>query len=222
MLSMVQALNPMKRDEELFQEFDLSQETKPIFFFYTWDELAISIGKIQRKRGELIKEAEALGIPCYLRPTGGRAVLHGSDICYTFIGTQNDNEFGGTMQESFKKVNLKIIELINVAINSKKLLPSSSSLFVQSDSDKVVCNDSKINCFSSSVSNEGLINGQKILGAAQAMGSRSFIQQGSIQVNPVTSNLSYFKDTPNLTELINNGEPWDLKELCSTLNLCLI
>jgi lipoate-protein ligase A len=70
-------LNHMQRDSKLFLDFDSSKETQPIFFFYTWDKPAITIGKIQRNREALIKEAETLGIPCYLRPTGGRAVLHG-------------------------------------------------------------------------------------------------------------------------------------------------
>jgi lipoate-protein ligase A len=209
--------SPMQRDIELFQQFDLSQMLKPIFFFYTWDTPAITIGKIQRNRVKLIKEAEALGISCYLRPTGGRAVLHGGDICYTFIGAQSDPEFGGTLQESFKKVNERVIDLFNKTIEvngqGSTVLATEISPFTVHRSPFT-----DYNCFSTHVSNEGLVNGHKIIGAAQAMGSRSFIQQGSIQINTLNCKLPYFKESYSLSELVNNGESLNLIELCLNLN----
>ncbi len=199
----------MVRDTTLFQEFDLSSESKPIFFFYTWNAPALTIGKIQRNREQLIKEAEALGLPCYLRPTGGRAVLHGGDICYTFIGAQSDTEFGGKLQESFRKVNEMVISLVNEIFN---LEIEASAL-----NTNELANALKIfNCFSTHVSNEGLFHGHKIVGAAQAMGSRSFIQQGSIQLNKVDVDLKYFQSYKTLGELIQ--EKYILSELSSILN----
>lgn len=210
----------MARDTELFQTFDLSQKLEPIFFFYTWDKPAITIGKIQRGREALIQEAEALGIPCYLRPTGGRAVLHGGDICYTFIGAQTDPLYGGTMQESFKKVNQMVIGLVNEAVS---VITSERSMFINHEiatsQPTVASRDdmiSHINCFSSAVCNEGLFNGHKIIGAAQAMGSRSFIQQGSIQINKVETSLEYFQAQKTLSELIDLN--LNLQSFCDNLN----
>lgn len=210
----------MQRDSKLFHDFDSSNETKPIFFFYTWDHPAITIGKIQRNREALIKEAEALGVPCYLRPTGGRAVLHGGDICYTFIGSQSDSHFGGTMQESFKKVNQMVLRLFQSSMQIQQ--GDCFAPLAMTARPTIQDRDQSFNCFSSHVCNEGLFKDHKILGAAQAMGSRSFIQQGSIQINTSKCGLSYFKNNKSLSELANNGESYDLNVLCSTLNDSLI
>ncbi len=216
MISLSQSSH-MQRDIELFANYDSSSETTPVFFFYTWDAPAITIGKIQRNREQLIDEAGALGIPCYLRPTGGRAVLHGGDICYTFIAAQSDPVYGGTLQESFKKVNEMVIALVNQVLmlnvqcstlNANvhaipfSIEPSALSMF---------------NCFSTHVSNEGLFNGHKIIGAAQAMGSRSFIQQGSIQLNKIDVDLKHFQSHKTLSELTNTE--YDLAELLEDLNI---
>ncbi len=221
----------MQRDKELFASYDSSTETKPIFFFYTWNEPAITIGKIQRNREQLISEAETLGIPCYLRPTGGRAVLHGGDICYTFIGVQSDPEFGGTLQESFKKVNQTVIRLINAQLSviasqrswrgdpisaleiASSLEPTASAAWLAPRH----YNADSFNCFSTYVSNEGLFNGHKIIGAAQAMGSRSFIQQGSIQLNKVDIHLDYFQSYKVLGELTQ--QQYNLGKLSRSLNI---
>ena len=209
-------LNHMQRDSKLFHDFDSSKETQPIFFFYTWDKPAITIGKIQRNRDALIKEAETLGIPCYLRPTGGRAVLHGVDICYTFIGAQSDRDFGGTMQESFKKVNQMVMKLVQSSIQ----IPQGDCFapLAMTAGPTIQSRDQSFNCFSTAVCNEGLFLGHKIIGAAQAMGSRSFIQQGSILLNSTNSQLTYFKDSISLSELANNGLDWNLDEFTQKLN----
>lgn len=201
-------MNPMERDIELFREFDLSQMTKPIFFFYTWNAPTVTIGKIQRNREQLIKEAESLGVPCYLRPTGGRAVLHGGDICYTFIAAQSDPDYGGTLSESFRKVNQMVIGLFQSVIASELLSLTPNTKYPTANTD--------YNCFSTHVSNEGLYQGHKIIGAAQAMGSRSFIQQGSIQLNKVDIELESLQSHKTLSEL--TGREYDLAEISLSLN----
>ena len=200
----------MQRDAQLFADYDAGNATQPICFFYTWDHVAITIGRIQSQRDKLIQEATDIGIPCYLRPTGGRAVLHGADICYTFIASTNHPEFGGTLAESFKKVNLYMIGLFNqtlgLDIYSAQMTKMKSNNF---------------NCFATTVGNEALIQVEtgsyKVMGAAQAMGRRCFIQQGSLQVNSNNSTLSYFKDTYSISKFL--GRELDLNEVSNSLNL---
>ncbi len=49
----------------------------PTVRIYTWDQAAVSIGRLQRE-----EPVRALypGLPVVRRPTGGRAVLHGTDL----------------------------------------------------------------------------------------------------------------------------------------------
>lgn len=201
--------NPMLRDAKLFADYDTSDEVKPILFFYTWDHVAITVGKIQRDKDKIIAAADALGIPCYLRPTGGRAVLHGGDICYTFIAPQSHLEFGGKLQDSFKKVNKYVIDLVNRVLDLQIATYSgerSTSL--------------EINCFASTVCNEGILLEQnqthKIIGAAQALGTRAFIQQGSIQLNKVEFDLPFFRGSKTLGQITNRE--FDLEQILKQLS----
>lgn len=202
----------MERDRELFEEFDLSQKTQPILFFYTWDKPAITLGKAQRGRDELMAEAAELGIDCFVRPTGGKAVCHGGDICYTFIGAQSDPVYGGKLRESFKAVNEMVIRMVNeiLTVRDSKLearKEEASSLKPQTSSQ---------NCFHHAVCNEGIYTDHKIVGAAQAMGQRAFIQQGSIQLNKPGFEFKSLQGNKTLSEL--TGENYNLAELTTRLN----
>lgn len=204
----------MERDQELFTNYNSSNQVNPIIFFYTWDKAAITIGKIQRNREELIAKATRLGINCYLRPTGGRAVLHGGDICYTFIAPIKDPNFGGKLSESFKKVNEIMIRLVSAVIVEDTGLPRPLRFASSARNDESL---EKVNCFSSIVCNEGLFHEHKIIGAAQAMGSRAFIQQGSIQIKKINVGLPELETHKTLEELLN-GQNFNLEKLCMELN----
>lgn len=212
-------LNPMVRDFELFKSRDNNNDKclPPLLFFYTWDHTAITLGKIQRHKDLIIEKAKLLNIPCYTRPTGGRAVLHSGDICYTFIARQNDDEFGGTLRESFAKVNNLILGLICKVFNIDQRVLNTAW---RSSSSKAA--EKYHNCFQCIVDGEGTINYKnkihKILGAAQLMGQVAFLQQGSIQVNRANDDLDIFKNTLTLSEIINNEGKLPLNELCSKFN----
>ena len=192
----------MQRDRELFEIFDLSQKTEPVLFFYTWDKPAITLGKAQRGRDELMAEAQSLGIDCFVRPTGGKAVCHGGDICYTFIGAQSDAVYGGKLRESFKAVNEMVIGMVNELLGAS--LRGARSVTRQPNAGIL-----SGNCFDHAVCNEGLFNSKKIVGAAQAMGKRAFIQQGSIQLNKPSFELKSMTANVTLSEL--TGQDYDLE-----------
>lgn len=203
--------NPMQRDIELFEEFDLSQKTESVFFFYTWDRPAITLGKAQRERQQIMTEAAELGMDCFLRPTGGKAVLHGGDICYTFIGAQTDAVYGGKLRESFKSVNQMVIRMVNETIQLE-----AGSQKLEAASDLRPQTSSQNNCFHHAVCNEGIYADHKIVGAAQAMGKRAFIQQGSIQLNKPSFELESLKANTSLAEL--RGQNYDLEKITEQLN----
>ena len=196
----VTLVNPMQRDRELFEIFDSSQKTEHLLFFYTWDKPAITLGKAQRGRDELMAEAQSMGIDCFVRPTGGKAVCHGGDICYTFIGAQADAVYGGKLKESFQAVNEKVIDLVNEILG------------LDCHATNVAGNDENLsehNCFCYQVCNEGVYADHKIVGAAQAMGKRAFIQQGSIQLNKPSFEFKSMTANVTLSEL--TGVDYDLE-----------
>lgn len=194
--------NPMERDLELFQEFDNSNSSEVILFFYTWETPAITLGKIQKQKPDVIQEASRLGLPYYVRPTGGRAVLHGGDICYTFIAPQSHKEFGGPLKLSFKRTNQIIKTIINKVFNCEILEATYNTP------------NPSYNCFSSTITNEGVIYTgnklHKIIGSAQALGKRSFIQQGSIQLNNLNLDSELFQASFSLSQITRSNYDLDL------------
>ncbi len=159
---------------------------KAFLYFYTWSQPSLSAGKLQianpSRHAELLAMAERLGLPLVARPTGGRLVLHGGDICYTFIAALNDKDFGGDLRTSFCKVN-------RFVFSSLRHIEDFKSFFEEGlidTSNRSRGNIAELKCFASSVSGEGLIGStHKFLGVAQAMGTKAFIQQGSIQLNRI-------------------------------------
>lgn len=209
--------DPMQRDLLLWQSYEelaeSNQSLGPFLFFYQWKQPALSLGKIQSNKANLIQTAQELSIPVFERPTGGKAVLHGNDICYIFLAKNNDPEFGGSLADSFAAVNELILDKIQSALELDQIQAYKS------------CDDKEIrksqdNCFASSVKHENFLefNGEKhkVIGAAQKMGQRVFIQQGSIQINKQELPWALFQEQKSVSEI--TGKSYDLGQLTHKLN----
>ena len=238
--------NPMFRDLCLleFAEEHLNPD-EFIFFFYTWDKPSVSLGRSQRKRQDLIEECILADIPVSIRPSGGKAVIHDGDICFTFIARQNHKHFGGNLQESYTKVLDYILKVLNEyfmqnlgwegKIEASKHHKTTASLHFQQDNEvnttgelnKRTTKQAKTddqNCFSQALGSEGIIKYQeeshKVLGSAQMMYANCFLQQGSILINRKNSRSKLHFDIPSITmtEAFNSGENLNLSSLIEILN----
>jgi lipoate-protein ligase A len=76
----------MARDAALFEAFERG-EIPPTLRVYEWASPAITYGYAQQLPERLVRGAQALGIPLFRRPTGGKAVLHGHDLTIALIST---------------------------------------------------------------------------------------------------------------------------------------
>ena len=239
--------NPMFRDLCLleFAEEHLKSD-EIIFFFYTWDEASISLGRSQRKSQDLIKECTSKDIPVTIRPSGGKAVIHDGDICFTFIAKQQHQQFGGNLKESYTKVLDYILKILNEyftqSLGWKGKIEGSKDnqkapnhgIITEDISSKTKDHDAsstnkqinlyKQNCFSQSLGGEGIIKYQgktyKVLGSAQMMYANCFLQQGSILINKKSpySKLSFDIQSMSITEVLNSGKNLNLNSLLEALN----
>lgn len=224
--------NPMFRDLCLleFAEEHLDPD-EFIFFFYTWDRLSISLGRSQRKSQDLIQECILKGIPVTIRPSGGKAVIHDGDICFTFIARQSHKYFGGNLQESYSKVldyTLKILnEHFTQSLGWEGKIETSNYHKTTTESNKKTTKQAKTdnqNCFSQTLGSEGIIQDQggnhKVLGSAQMMYASCFLQQGSILINKksLSSKLSFDIQSMSMTEVFNSGGNLNLDSLIKALN----
>lgn len=218
-MSAILQMSPMSFDVNNLAAYEakLAQglSLKASLYFYTWPQPSISVGKLQianaMRKAKLEELSERLKLPLVARPTGGRLVLHGGDICYTFIAALNDKDFGGDLRGSFCKVN-------RFVFTSLRHIDEFRGFFEQGLIDTTNNsrgNIAELKCFASSVSGEGMIGStHKFIGVAQAMGEQAFIQQGSIQLNRI--GLPELEPQLLLSDL--KGEDFDLARITDELN----
>jgi lipoate-protein ligase A len=222
--------NPMFRDLCLleFAEEQLKSD-EFIFFFYTWDKPSVSLGRSQRKRQDLINECVSSDIPVSIRPSGGKAVIHDGDICFTFIARQRHKYFGGNLQESYSKVLDYILKILKEHFTQSlgwkgKIEASKHHKDTPRASTSKPINIYKQNCFSQALGSEGIIKYQgenhKVLGSAQMMYASCFLQQGSILINNknLHTKLSFDIQSMSMTEAFNQGRSLDINKLVEDLN----
>ncbi len=224
--------NPMFRDLCLleFAEDHLNLD-EFIFFFYTWDKPSVSLGRSQRKSHDLIHECVSADIPVSIRPSGGKAVIHHGDICFTFIARQSHKHFGGNLQESYTKVLDYILKILNEhftqSLGWEGKIKASNYHKTTTESNKKTTKQAKTdyqNCFSQALGSEGIIKYQgdsyKVLGSAQMMYASCFLQQGSILINNKNphSKLSFDIPSMSMTEVFNSGRNLNLDNLIKALN----
>ena len=168
----------MAADQDLL---DLCRDyTKPVFRLYDWECPTLSLGKNEKLDSLLdLQECQNLSIPVVRRMTGGKSVLHGFDLTYSFVaGVLDSNLPGGILgnyqflAKGFKNFFQRLG--LNPVLLKKSLQNKKTETHI---------------CFSEPSSYEILIEGKKIIGNAQRViidrgknssPKRFFLQHGSI------------------------------------------
>jgi lipoate-protein ligase A len=170
----VPAKGQMAYDGQLFRRFrpgDL-----PILRFFFFDRPTLTLGRLEARR---INPAE-LPFPFEVRPTGGRAVLHGErDLCYSLVASTADPLVGGELLESYGKIS---------GILARALRGLGRDILLSQERHP---GSQQGHCFSSPSFAELTWNGRKVAGGAQAREGGVFLQQGVIllAVEPGWKNL---------------------------------
>jgi lipoate-protein ligase A len=161
--SQVSSLGQMAFDADLFKTF--RPGSIPILRFFYFNKPTLTLGRLEAKRLLLDK----LTFSYEIRPTGGRAVLHGdSDLCYAIVAPKDDPLVGGTLIESYCKISRLLARGLqslgrNVQMTTEKHLGLGDA-----------------HCFSAPSQAELTWKGQKVVGGAQAREGGVFLQEGVI------------------------------------------
>ncbi len=151
----------MAFDEDLFKQF--REKDQPILRFFYFFQPTLTLGRLEARRLDLSK----LKYPHEIRPTGGRAVLHGKDdLCYSIIAPKKDSLVGGDLLESYRKIGKLLAGGIQT-LGRETVLTSSKHRGL---------NDP--HCFSAPSQSELIFKGKKVAGGAQARREDVFLQQG--------------------------------------------
>lgn len=162
----------MAIDERVFNDICSGKRVVPVVRLYTWDQAAVTVGRLQNWDEVLKQYPNSLLIR---RPTGGRAVFHGSDITVTVVTDQAwlPNSTGDrSVMASYRIITGAVI----LALNRIGIPAGLGDPGPRGGAAKTV------DCFASSapcdIVHAG--TGKKLLGAAQRRDKGIILQQMSI------------------------------------------
>lgn len=165
------AAENMAIDESIFNAVR-NKEVNPTIRFYNWLKPTVSIGYNQNANQEIdFKLLEKFGYDFVRRPTGGRMVLHDSEITYSVISPAR-GRLSGSIQTTYKEISSALMEglsALGIKVNAEKGSLSSNSQ-----------RKLKNPCFSSASRFELTYNHKKIVGSAQVRKDNCLLQHGSI------------------------------------------
>jgi lipoate-protein ligase A len=146
-------------------------DAPPTLRFYGWDMLSLSLGCFQKSAGLNLAFCRTNGIPVVRRPTGGRAVLHGEELTYSFSVRTDLPPFAKGLFESYRSISTAFIRgfaKLGISAAAKK----------QKEHGRTLARSPL--CFHSTSYGEILIENRKIVGSAQKRWQEGLLQQGSI------------------------------------------
>ena len=131
--------------------------------FSIFNPPSVTLGKHQKRIPRPFE-----GYPAVNRPTGGRAVLHEGDLVYSLAAPVDHPLFGGSIEDTYKKIAVRILK----GLRAQGLAAELSSGRPRGEREL---------CFDSTAKYEIVLDGKKIVGAAQVRRGDAFLEQGSIQ-----------------------------------------
>jgi lipoate-protein ligase A len=142
----------------------------PTLRFYGWERESVSLGSFQKITDLNLPFCNSNDIPVVRRPTGGRAILHGDELTYSF-SSMNGGLFPGGLLETYGQLGSALkaaLEMLGADITMKTSRESGQNL-----------TKSPL-CFRSTSYGELSFRGRKLIGSAQKRWKDGFLQQGSI------------------------------------------
>ncbi len=159
----------MALDEAICEEVR-QKHSPPTLRLYGWDSPSVSIGHFQKISEIDTAHCSEKGYHIVRRLTGGRAILHDSELTYSFSASNDSPLFQGNLLDNYKTIsNALIVALGHLTISARI-----------SFTRKRTSGNRNPACFSALSYGEITVNGKKIIGSAQKRYSNGFLQHGSI------------------------------------------
>ncbi len=143
----------------------------PTLRLYGWTEPSVSIGCFQKADDIDRDYCRGRGIPIVRRPTGGRAILHGRELTYSFASGSSLPCFSGGLLSTYGELSMAFCTAL-------RALGIEAELKNRREKGRILTGSSL--CFQSVSYGELSIGGRKVIGSAQKRWRDGFLQQGSI------------------------------------------
>lgn len=170
----------MARDEFILQR--AVRDGQPCMRLYAWDRLTLSIGRTQQAERQVdLNACRRLGIPVVRRMTGGRAVLHGTDLTYA-VAAPLGGKRGPFAAAASQGISGLYRELSRAFLRFFAELGFSPR--AQAYTSRQRAELASPVCFATPAAYEILLDGKKLVGSAQRLLPGGFLQHGSIPLAP--------------------------------------
>lgn len=144
------------------------------------------------------------GLDLVRRPTGGRAVLHRGDVCYSVVLPLSHPLAAGGIRQSYQRLARGLAAGLEILGLPPRLVGAAASHPKQGSGW----------CFDALAPYELTLAGRKLVGSAQARRDGALLQQGSIRLAPEPAEAS---GATSLQEALGRSVSWD--ELAEALVL---
>jgi lipoyl(octanoyl) transferase len=156
-------------DEAIFEAFRRGQ-VPPTIRIYSWNCPAVSTGYFQ-KLGRIF--SSETNVPVVRRPTGGRAVPHGTDITFSVVAPAVI--MGRRVGDSYRRIGTAVARALSELGIEANFCPAETRTRDVAD---------VVNCFSLALKYEVTVQGKKVLGSAQTRRGDAVLQQNSLILTP--------------------------------------
>ena len=160
-------------------------DSSPTLRFYGWRQPSVSIGAFQKITDVNARHCAAHYVHVVRRPTGGRGILHGEELTYSF-SARNEGFFSQGLLDAYRKISAAFslgLQRLGLSVEMKTRRERGSNL------------ERSPLCFQSTSYGEITINGKKLIGSAQKRWGDGFLQQGSIPYTvDTTAHAAVFKN----------------------------
>ncbi|MFQ6019141.1 MAG: biotin/lipoate A/B protein ligase family protein [Dehalococcoidia bacterium] len=161
----------MAVDEALLEMVALGR-SPPVLRLFAFDPVCLSLGRFQAYSDG------SHGVDTVRRPSGGRAVLHASDLCYTVVAPLDDPSVGGRSRDSYCRIALALTHaLALLGARDVRFGPDREGHGRSKRPDL-----SGRACFADIGPYELTVGGVKTVGSAQVRRGGAFLQQGSLRL----------------------------------------
>ena len=143
----------------------------PTLRMYGWDRPSVTLGCFQKTSSLDMEYCNAQDIPVVRRPTGGRAILHGDELTYSFSARTDKGAFSHGLLDSYRRISTAF----SLAFNKVGVTASSKK---EREKGRVLSRSPL--CFQSSSYGEILTENKKLVGSAQKRWTNGLLQQGSV------------------------------------------
>ncbi|GIP37922.1 octanoyltransferase LipM [Paenibacillus sp. J31TS4] len=147
----------------------------PTLRFYGWEPAAVSIGYFQKGSDVKTEEIGRQGLGFVRRPTGGRAVLHDSELTYSMIVNEEYPGLPKRVTEAYRVLSQGLLNgFLNLGLDAHMVNLASEEEKAKYDAMGSAA------CFDSPSWYELVVEGRKVAGSAQMRQRGVVLQHGSI------------------------------------------